>query len=407
MNGSISTTAGVRFASLLILLSLAACRQKGTKELDRSQFAHVVSHDSAEYDAAPRLTLTGTRPACRSSDGYCRIADPPIGAVGPSDRAILYEPGGKLELFDSVGSYVRTIGQRGAGNGEYTTVMDVTVDNHSGAITVLDIGGLRLLHYDSSGTLTRAVPIRPFSTFTSAQVSPDGALFFRLPAGDAFGQSVDARFLSLDPSGESVHGFATVQASAVDIRGPGLHGMRPFFLPRGSWALGPDGSVTYASGTRSSIERYDSAGGGELFLETGVQPQLVTAADLEVEKQRVSLMFSPDWRDRAKPDIERAAARAAKIHPVFTAVRVLADGSVWLREGRGSAADSIRWDAFRPSGAWLGWVKLPTAARILGGRANRLLIAAYDKPHEPAAEWVFVAAPPPARESSGRDPGVN
>jgi hypothetical protein len=183
--------------------------------------------------------------------------------------------------------------------------------------------------------------------------------------------------------------------------------MRPFFLPLGSWALGPDGSVTYASGTRSTIERYDSAGGGELFLETGVPPHPVSAADLEAEKQRVLLMFSPDWRDRTKPYIEQAAAQAAKTYPVFTAVRVLADGTVWLREGGASAADSIRWDAFTPSGAWLGWTELPTAARILGGRANRLLIAAYDQPKQPAAEWVYVAAPPPGRGSPGRDPGVD
>lgn len=296
-------------------------------------------------------------------------------------------------MLDSMGIFVRSIGEQGVGTGEHETVKDVSVDIDRGVITVFDLGNLRLLDYDSVGTLRSAVQIRPFSSFTSAMARRHGVVFFSLPAGETYGQLIAATFDALDPSGKSVHRVVTVKAPAVKRQGSDLGGMPPFFLPRASWAVGPNGSITYASGAVSTIERYDSEGHGNLFLDTGVPTHTVTAADIAAEEKRTLQSFSPDWRARTESFVKRAAAGAAKNHPVFAAVRVLSDGTLWLREGSSSAADSVRWNVFKPSGAWLGWAKLPVSVRILGGRSDRLLVAKYDHPHQPFAEWVSVGEP--------------
>ncbi len=303
-------------------------------------------------------------------------------------------------MFDSAGTFVRWIGQQGSANGDYETVADVTVGARNGAITVLDLGNFRLLAYDSVGTLMSATQILLYSSFTSAMARPHGAVFFKQSAGTAYGQAVTATFESLDSSGRW-DPMATVRAPAIELRGSKLQGMLPFFLPRASWAVDPDGGVTYSSGAGPRVERYDSLGRPQLLLGTGVPAHRVTAAEVSAEERWTLQQFTGSWRERTLPFVKRAAALASETLPLFSAVRVLDDGTIWLREGSGHAADSVRWDVFKPSGAWLGWTELPGSVRILGGYADRLLVAAYDHPHRPIAEWVYLTSPSRTSDDTG------
>lgn len=386
---------------MVMVLGTAACRQAGTHQARAEDFARSVIHTAAEYAAAPRLPLRNWRPACLHRNGHCDYRTFSAGGMTPSGGSILVEPGGVLEQFDSAGRYLRSIGRTGFADGEYRGVADLAVDAQ-GAVVVFDRSNFRLLRYDTLGTLSHALQLRPVELFTSAAVWSGGLVFFSIPTGDSVGQPVPATFDALDPSGRSIHRVATVLAPALNMHSSGdLQPMPPFFMPRASWTVGPDGAITFTNGT-STVERYDTAGHPQLFLQTGVPSRPVTPREIDAEKQRILAMF-PVSRIHSMVvlSIDQSAAHAARVHAAFTAVRVLRDGTTWLREQPRGGADSARWDAFRPNGAWLGWVELPASMHLLDGRASRLLLATRARGQPPSPQWVDLAAPEEAMSAEG------
>lgn len=376
------TAAAVAFA---VAALMSACGSSAAGDAASRTFRHVVTHTDAEYRAAPRLHVVIGPAVCGARAG-CTFHDVSV-AVGPSGEAALAEAGDAVLEYDSAGRLLGPVGGVGTGRGEYGAVAGLAFDS-DGGLTLFDRGNLRLLRYDHRRALVAGATVRPPLQFVDAQLMGRTLVFFIVPSADSIGRMVVSRFEALDTTGLALHTVTTVLAPAFVKRGTNYQPLPPFFLARPSWSAGPERSITYTSGERSLLLRFDSAGARDLLIDAAIRPRAIEKADLDREVERVVAQFSPNWRARGRPFVLRAAAAAAKTYPVFTALRVLDDGTIWAREGVRPGSDSTRWDVFRPDGGWLGWTTLGAESRVAGGRLSRFVVVERDSAGTERPRWV-------------------
>jgi hypothetical protein len=164
-------------------------------------------------------------------------------------------------------------------------------------------------------------------------------------------------------------------------------------MARPAWALDRSGGIVFTNGDSAAVARYDAKGQPDLLVRIDRPAVDVTPADIDIELRRQLTLFSNDvWRARARPHLERAA-HAATTHPAITALRVLDDGSIWLRTSSRVGSDSIRWNVLESDGALAGSVTTRLGSTVVGGRRSRVLIATGKSGSWVNAEWYRVLTP--------------
>jgi hypothetical protein len=347
----------------------------------------------AGYDAMPVLTLEPEQLFCADrEDPPCQFANVSIIAAGPDGRLAMADGWGELRQFDSHGTFVRAIGRRGGGPGEYQMVMAAAYDS-AGTLSVFQQGSRRVVRFDSTGA--------PLGTWTAPGVPGmldvrmlrDRALYFVLPGAAAVGDTVEARVLSIGAPGTDTTALARFSLPAL-AQGDGTYiPFQPPFtvLPVRLWAVTPDGAVYMADRTRLRIDRVD--GVRRTVVEGDVAPQPVSAAEVDAERER-SLRVSPGIPTVAAEAMRRRAeaalAAAPSAQPLIDQLVALDDGTLWAREGASAEADSVRWNAFAPDGRPIGRLMLPAKARLMAGTRERLLLVTHDAFDVPVVGWYAV-----------------
>jgi hypothetical protein len=266
----------------------------------------------------------------------------------------------EVRLFAPDGRYVRTIGRKGGGPGEFLGVDGLLVDD-SVRLSVSDPRSGRVSIFDSTGRFLRDYP----------RGQPAGTLP-HLVGGDETGSLWDSwpiwqpethqeRHTALvrlreDGSRDTVRlpDFTAPQWQVVRRQGTSTM-IFNFPVPYGPvqlLAVDPRGGVWRAVSSEYRLTRFDAFGDSMMSVVRVHRPVPVTKRERERELGRYRHDF-PDAGDR--PD----EASIPEVKPAMRAVLLDDRGFLWIAPYAADDSAAVAFDVFDPAGRYLGAVATP------------------------------------------------
>lgn len=358
-------------------------------------------------------TVVRTVGATDSAAALRLVAELSIGALeGPDEltfanvSAIVAAPGGgvyvwdgtlrALRQYDSTGAFVRQVGQRGDGPGEYQSMGGLAAmpgnrlalwDWRRGRINLYDVGSgafldswraphqalsTNALHVDDSGDLALITYLEEWSPDRSAAARRQGVV--RVSGRD--GRVLDS--LAAPPLPPPL----VLSANFANAQQTGSVWFPLPFAPQPQWAWSPQGHFVSGTGDEYAVMVRHPDGGAPLRIEREVPALRASRAERENHTAVLTAGLSatdPAWRWHG-PSVPETKAH-------FTAIRVDDDGRLWLRRSQPgvrravdegaeagappSAQPRLEWheptayDVFSPAGRYLGFLPLADSVAIL------------------------------------------
>jgi hypothetical protein len=101
----------------------------------------------------------------------------------------------------------------------------------------------------------------------------------------------------------------------------------------------------------------------------------VTSRDRDSTVNRVLKVFKAASESALPPNVRDSFAKMGSTFPPLADLRVLRDGTVWIRPTPPAGATSARWDVFSRDGQRVGQVLLPHTARVWDGERGWVLVS--------------------------------
>ena len=301
----------------------------------------------------------------------------------------------QLRQYDSAGTYVRDVGRKGGGPGEYEYLNGLGV-LPDGRILTWDARLVRINVYDTTGTpitswraTTRLLMDNGLSVDTAGNVYLYDLLdAFDPTTPDAPRRSGYIRFAADDPDQRDTLVLPDIGPEPAALTATGMRGASRVstlstvpFAPAPFRLIGPAGHFITARGERYAVTVHRPE--GPLRIERDVAATPVGAEErADSEERAVAMMREVDpswkWTGPAIPEVK----------PFIRSLEVGADGRVWV--GRSMPGERIpddeiaeptttgprtvpprRWrepvayDVFSPDGQYLGLVPVPARAKLL------------------------------------------
>ncbi len=305
------------------------------------------------------------------------------GAVRLSDGRIVIADGGSLQLrfFDSTGAFIKFVGGRGGGPGEFRR-LDALATLAGDTMVALSMPGTATF-FNAHGEFLRRVNVfRPpqgpddgitvVVTVLGDQTVVVGSLPHpaRKPAGTRWVESMPLEAIGRDTVARVSFGTVPFLLVAMNGNDP----QPPWFGPTAVFAaVGPSLVVGY--GGEYSIQILSANGRVERIVRRRWTPVPVTDADIDAYVRE----WFKRWGKATGPEAEkqkqdlRDDPYASEV-PAYS--RIIADraGRLWVREphladapaggelAMGSLVPSV-WSVFDPDGRWLGDVTMPAHFR--------------------------------------------
>lgn len=324
------------------------------------------------------------------------------GAARLHDGRIVVADGGSMSLrfFDSTGTFLKSVGRRGGGPGEFQTLRVFFAMPGDTMVAGADIGG-DLSYFTGAGQyLERRGVMNP-----SIQIANAGMPLTLAPLNGSGTRAVGAlpRPRPRGPGSRWVDSFpvAIVDAHNAEIAQLGTlpsmelamsdgNPQQPWFAANAVFASG-SGLFYIGYGSEYTIRAYSSQGKLLRIIRRAWTPTHVTRADIDA--------YVVEWGKRwiKKTGAEEEAKRDSMRNDPYAAVvpafaQFLPDrvGRLWVREAHladapGSGALNTtpliasQWSVFDQTGRWLGDVTMPARFQPRDIGANYVLGTAIDE----------------------------
>ena len=375
----------------------------------------VASRTFVERDSAGIRIVDNNVPQWGDQSGW-QVVDPPLVDIGVDDGSAVYQlfdvrmavrqsdgtivvlNGGTQELrfYDAVGQHIRSVGRRGSGPGEYTTLEFVAVlpgdsllafNRTPAQVSILTPDGQFVRSFNVPAPANR----RTFFDFDVAGLMDGQRLVVWSQPIYAAGyvESADGMNRHPHPIGVAdlrANAFDSVaQAPGWDVwvekRADGSSSMAAPPFARSSDIVARGNHIYVAPTEQLGITVLDAAGNVSMKARASAAAPEVTEEDMQALKEDLFERFSVPESQR--PEAERVFAslpRPARF-PLFRGADVDADGNIWLHAYPRSGEDPQSAQVFSPEGRWLGEVAVPAGLK----RVNELEPA----PLEIGADYVL------------------
>lgn len=335
--------------------------------------------DSAGAEAQVTLDVPGWRLERAAS----------VGGAGAADENVLYnanevheDPEGRfyvlnfgdrrIQVFDSTGSFLRTLGRRGKGPGEFTSPMSIASVGGDG-VWVLDGVPARFIRFRrSTGEYVDEVPLEAKGLIPSRMVvGSDGRVAvefmsmltntsqFVTTSMVAWVDTVTGRpapVVQFDSTAKLRHNRRTPTGTRSMVTDPP-------FSPRAVWAPDGRGGVLYGDGAEYVLHRVAEGAAPVVAFRGEGRQAAVTAADRE------EFLESPGGKAFADYEFP-------KHKPYFSALKMDADGLVWvLRPGE---SGTQTWEVRRLGGERLGALRVPAGSYVVGVSRRSVYVVQQD-----------------------------
>ncbi len=368
-----------RRTALLALLALtAACGGKDdareTAIVRDSAGVTVVESSAARWKegagwrlaAEPKVAIGSEEGAPEEQFGF--VSD----ALRMADGSLLVADGQSqdLRVYDAAGRYLRTVGRKGGGPGEYQG-LHALVPLRGDSIGAIDVYGMRLSVLAPDGRHVRSVRVRPddeWAVPSVAGVFPDGSPLVAVEHSRRFRNSETmkrdtARLLRYTAEGaprDTIAWYAGLQT--LTITGPNM-AMRSPVAFGALTARGFHGDAVYvADNARAEVRVLGPDGGLRRLFRWAHSPEPVSDEEKAIYRERQLAGAEASLR----PAVERMLAEMPwpKRKGAFESLTVDAGGNVWIRAYRSGREETVRWTVFDPEGRLLGELRMPEALRV-------------------------------------------
>lgn len=360
---------------------LAACSRQKPADDESS-----VRTYQTDVDPFRKLAADTGPELCQASRG-CELGDHIGLLVAHGNDVIIGSMSGEVLQLDSAGQTVTPLARRGKGPGEFMWPGAGDFDT-SGKLHVVDVALRRMVVFDKNLRAEKTAAILlPTPPDMMVQIMVRGGRVYAVLAKVAAGDSTEGWVAT---AGDGSQPFRRLAASPAAlhlteggrrVRNPGMFGPRVFY------DMDRQGNVIYVSGERYAIHRIRPDGSTSAILEVVVRADATTKADIDAElANRLQAVEGlkqlqgppgvpmPDMRAQARAEARLAADNASSVLPVVDALRVLDDGSIWVRRFNRPTSDEARWDGFTQSGEIIGSLQLPASSTIRAGDAHAVLV---------------------------------
>jgi hypothetical protein len=299
-----------------------------------------------------------------------------------------------LRYYDSTGTYVRTVGGKGSGPGEYgDAALGLVVRRSDGRVVLRDARNMRLDVYDSTGasSATWRLASGLFAPHATVRDTADHLYLKILTGPPERNKAWPIALLHLDDRGEVVD---TLVPPVLPDEPENPYGTFAVAKP---WDYSPLGGFVAGVNDRYRIEHFRDDG-TVLRIERNVTPAAVPAAE-RAEREAYT-----DWLQRMqRQSLAVDLPPVPDTKPFFQAIRVGDDGRIWVdrymeaRKGEEEQPRSFAgqeppppmswhqpnvWDVFEADGTFLGSVTFPrsfTPDVMRGDRIWGVLTGALDE----------------------------
>lgn len=278
----------------------------------------------------------------------------------------------RIQVFDSAGTFLRTVGRKGKGPGEFTSPMGVAAVGSDG-LWLLETVPARIMRFRrSTGEFVDNLPIEAKQLIPSRMaVTREGRVAMEFQTmlqstRDVTSRSFVAWVDTLD--GRLAPAVEFDSATLLRDNRPTPTGTRsvvgdPPFAPKPVWSPDRRGGVLYGDGAEFVLFRAaPGAAPSVAFRATGTAAR-VTAADRE---RFLNSKYGKLFKDYQFPERK----------PFFGGVAVDSAGLVWVnrpREGGGQT-----WEVRRSGGEKLGELRVPTGSRVLAITDHSVYVLSRD-----------------------------
>lgn len=266
-----------------------------------------------------------------------------------------------IRVFDANGKFLRQVGRKGQGPGEFDTPFYFDVDG-AGRIHVVDMRSLRVTRFDAAGKYESSFRLEKSSS--QIKVDAQGRIFCgESSTGEPELTSefkIVQRMLTIVRYGADgrnparIGPFRSEKMIMKAMAGGGVMSGSSPYAPQASWALGPDGRLWIGQNETYEMGVYDPDG----------KPLFRFGREYKPLKSKVFERIAPENR---KNSVNTEFYPAYAPDPFFDE-----SGNAWLRLFRNEdKAEPHRYDVFSPQGVYLKQVVLP--CRIYQVRNGKMI----------------------------------
>jgi hypothetical protein len=355
-----SRAAAAAVASLLALTSPLFAQQR------------VVRESAADWRAARPLSLEAQGRWCTEVDAQgCDLKAIDNAILLPDGGIITSDIRGPLYRFGSDGRFAGALSRKGQGPGEYGFIVSpqlvpdgrlVWFDNSQMRITSIALDG-------KAGPVTRVMPP---PTMATINLVGETLVVLDIPAIARKGDTVDATYHTVPPSG-SPRVLARVRTPSVFDPGSDMRRLPGPFQPRIVSDVGTGGDVAHSNGAGYIVDVAPAAG-APWRLQVDMPARAVTAADRDSAAAALVRAFRVANVNSLPPAVREDLASVPSTFPALSAVRVLRDGTVWIRPTVAAGERVARWDVFARDGRRIGRASLPLGAGVRDGARDWVLV---------------------------------
>lgn len=323
-------------------------------------------------------------------------------SLGPSGQIFVPQmQDATVLVFDRAGHFVRRIGRRGTGPGEFQTVGFV---NWLGdTLVVGDLSLRRISYFHPDGRFIRSRPDSGTGLQTVAAMSStvgltaNGGLLVNSqspgrPDNDQIVVALFHRPAGARQSSEIHRATVTSPVVQLDLSGDRRRSVFSPFQEYPLFGMSPQGDqlavvdVPFPGGTTGEfvIRRYGA--GGDLRQTKRVTFPAVrlsrAAADSLLEEHVTRLITAGRQPEADRALFRRLLRESLKVpgwFPAFDRIVLASDGNLWLRE----SANRNRWQILNSSGETIGWVRCDCT--IAAATANFVWAIESDRLGDPPA----------------------
>ncbi len=264
-----------------------------------------------------------------------------------------------IKVLDAAGKFLRVIGRKGQGPGEFNmpTGLAVTGDR----LIVLDMGNRRICALTLSGEHMKAENYAAFSGMPwNLETLPNGEIV--LETEKTYFDETDRpqdRFLDiLSPDLKvikTIYSRAVLRNKFIKVGGESWNVIQPF-CPDLYWDVSPSGKIIVGFSERYEICAYGTDGAKLSAFAHSYNPVKITSAD---EKNFFDSMTYTTGTgiQRGAPEHIVKNTKFPKVKPAFNGLIVDSDGNILVNPYQKRAEDMYRYfDAFDPAGKFIATV---------------------------------------------------
>ncbi len=351
----------------------------------------VVRESAGEWRAASPLKLTIERRWCvdANTDG-CDFSGINAAVAVRDGSIVLADFAGPIRRFAADGRILATLGRKGRGPGEYGFVIGLN-QAANGLFAWFDNTQMRVATIALDGAAGPVTPLMPPHSMNGMWLLGVELVVLDVPPGTTVGDTVVASYRTV-PASDAPRVLARVRTPSAFAPNSDMQRMSGPFAPRVVSDVGSAGDVAHSNGGRYAVDVFPTRA-APWTLIVDMPLRAITSAEHDSAQALVLKQFrvgNAASLPALVREIMSVAANRSSFAPLST-IRLLRDGTLWIRPVSAAGATVARWDVFTRDGRRVGAASLPLSARVLDGARDWVLVTEFGNDDVPIVVRNYVA----------------